>query len=46
MTSSPMVSRLESVARNLPTLVRASVHYYNNEDEVARYAAAVADIVR
>ena len=29
-------------ARRLPAVVRATVHYYNAEQEVARYAAAVA----
>jgi cysteine desulfurase / selenocysteine lyase len=28
--------------RRLPAVVRASVHYYNTEDEVARFAAVVA----
>ena len=46
VTSSPMVSRLESAARDLPTLLRASVHYYNSEDEVERYAATIAGIAR
>ena len=33
---------LDAGARRLPDLVRASVHYYNTEEEVARFAAAVA----
>ncbi len=33
---------LDARARRLPDLVRASVHYYNTEEEVARFAAAVA----
>jgi len=35
-------SLLDARARPLPDLVRASVHYYNTEEEVARFAAAVA----
>jgi len=35
-------STLNARARGLPDLVRASVHYYNTEEEVARFAAAIA----
>ena len=35
---------LDARARRLPDLVRASVHYYNTEEEVARFAAAVAEL--
>jgi len=35
---------LDGGARRLPDLVRASVHYYNTEEEVARFAAAVAAV--
>lgn len=34
-------ARLDLVHRGLPTLVRASVHYYNTEDEVARFIEAL-----
>jgi cysteine desulfurase / selenocysteine lyase len=40
--SAPGNTLLDSTARRLPDLVRASLHYYNSEDEVARFAAAVA----
>ena len=34
-------TRLDMEARGLTSMVRASVHYYNTEDEVARFCAAV-----
>lgn len=37
-------SRLDFEVRGLAEVVRASVHYYNTEEEVAAAAAAVADI--
>lgn len=41
-TSSAASTRLDMETRGLEQLVRASVHYYNSEDEVARFCAAVA----
>jgi selenocysteine lyase/cysteine desulfurase len=43
--SGPGSTLLDARARRLPDLVRASVHYYNTEQEVARYAVAVAALV-
>jgi hypothetical protein len=37
---------LDARARRLRDLVRASVHYYNTEEEVARFAAAVAALAK
>jgi selenocysteine lyase/cysteine desulfurase len=45
-TSSPPSTLLDARARALPDLVRASVHYYNSEAEVARFLAAVARLAR
>jgi cysteine desulfurase / selenocysteine lyase len=43
--SGPGSALLDATSRRLPDLVRASVHYYNTEEEVARFAAAVAALV-
>ena len=44
VTSSPRSTLLDATARRLPTVVRASLHYYNSEDEVARFASAIAEL--
>ena len=41
-TSKPSSTLLDARARSLPSIVRASPHYYNTEDEVERFAGAVA----
>lgn len=39
-------TRLDMEARRLPAVVRASVHYYNTEEEVARFRAALGELPR
>ena len=45
-TSSAASTMLDAAARGLPTVVRASPHYYNSEDEIANTAELVAEIAR
>ena len=45
-TSTVDSTRLDMEARNLGDLIRASVHYYNSEDEIDRLCAAVAGLGR
>jgi cysteine desulfurase / selenocysteine lyase len=45
-TSGPSSTLLDARARGLPDLVRASVHYYNSEEEVARFVGAIAAIAK
>jgi selenocysteine lyase/cysteine desulfurase len=41
-TSTPSSTLLDATARDLPTRVRASPHYYNSEEEIGRFLEAVA----
>jgi selenocysteine lyase/cysteine desulfurase len=38
-------TRLDALSRQLPSMVRASVHYYNTEAEVARFCTLVGEAV-
>lgn len=44
--TTPASTLIDATRRRLPDMVRASIHYYNDEDEVARFCAAVEDIAR
>ena len=43
--TTPSATLLDSTARGLPTMVRASVHYYNTEDEVERLCTALRSLL-
>jgi cysteine desulfurase/selenocysteine lyase len=43
--STPSSTRLDAESRDLPDLVRASVHYYNTEAEIDRFVAALRDVL-
>ena len=42
-TSSLFSTRYDMTARGLDLLLRASVHYYNTEDEIVRFCEVVRD---
>ncbi|MCP4326838.1 MAG: aminotransferase class V-fold PLP-dependent enzyme [Alphaproteobacteria bacterium] len=44
--STPSSTLLDATERGLPDVIRASVHYYNDEDEIDRFADAVTAIAR
>lgn len=43
-TSDPSSTLLDATARGLSTVVRASPHYYNTEDEISRLVQAIAGL--
>ena len=44
--SGPFAARLDMDARQLPGLVRASLHYYNNEQEIETFCTAIETIAQ
>jgi selenocysteine lyase/cysteine desulfurase len=42
----PYDTRLDFEARNLKPMVRASVHYFNTEDEIDRFCAEIRSLLR
>ncbi|GMQ82565.1 MAG: aminotransferase class V-fold PLP-dependent enzyme [Rhodothermia bacterium] len=44
-TSSREYALIDVTARDLPEIVRASVHYYNTEEEIGRFGFAVRSVV-
>jgi len=45
-TSSPSGTRLDMEARGLAQVVRASVHYYNSEEEIGRFCDELRGLLR
>ncbi|HVR65440.1 MAG TPA: aminotransferase class V-fold PLP-dependent enzyme [Verrucomicrobiae bacterium] len=44
--STPASTLLDATARRLPDVLRASVHYYNTEEEVERFTSELAGLAR
>lgn len=44
-TTAPSATRLDSEARDLPTMLRAAPHYYNTDDEIDALAAALRNLI-
>jgi len=44
--STPASTLLDATARRLPDVLRASVHYYNTEEEIERFTSELAGLAR
>ena len=44
--STPASTLLDAIARRLPDVLRASVHYYNTEEEIERFTRELAGLAR